>query len=81
MDKGHGRIETRTVSISQNLAGMPEFPGLQTLIRVQSQRQVHRAGVIERSQETRYYIASFSETVQAFAQRLRGDWGVENKVH
>lgn len=81
IDKGHGRIEKRTVSISQNLTGIPEFPGLQTLIRVQSERQVHQAGVITLSQETRYYIASFSETVQEFAQRIRGYWGVENKVH
>ncbi len=60
---------------------MPDFPGLQTLIQVQSERQVHRATVIEVSTETRYYIASFTETAQAFADRIRGYWGVENKVH
>lgn len=81
LDKGHGRIEKRTISISHNLDGIPDFPGLQTLIRVQSERQVHRANVIEVSYETRYYVASFIDTVQAFAQRIRGYWGVENKVH
>ncbi len=30
---------------------------------------------------TRYYIASFLESADSFAQRIRGYWGVENKVH
>ena len=81
INKGHGRIEKRTVSISHDLNGIPDFPGLQTLIRVQAERQVHRATVIEVSTETRYYLASFVETAQAFAERIRGYWGVENKVH
>ena len=81
INKGHGRIEKRTVSISCQLDGIPDFPGLQTLIRVESERQVHRATVIEVCTETRYYIASFIDTASAFAQRIRGYWGVENKVH
>jgi predicted transposase YbfD/YdcC len=27
------------------------------------------------------YVASFIDTAQAFAERIRGYWGVENKVH
>jgi predicted transposase YbfD/YdcC len=81
INKGHGRIEKRTVSITHQLDGIPDFPGLQTLIRVESERQVHRATIIEVSTETRYYVASFRETAQAFAERIRGYWGVENKVH
>ncbi len=50
---GHGRIEKRTVSISHDLDGILDFPGRQTLIRVESQRQVHRATIIEVSTETR----------------------------
>lgn len=81
MSKGHGRIEKRTVSITHLLERIPAFPGRQTLIRVESERQVHRANLMAVSTETRYYIASFVETAQAFADRIRGDWGVENKVH
>ncbi len=81
VNKGHGRIEKRTVSISAHLDGIPDFPGLRTLIRVESERQVHRASIIEVSQETRYYIASFEDTAQTLAERIRGYWGVENKVH
>ncbi len=81
INKGHGRIEKRIVSISHDLNGIPDFPGLQTLIRVESERQVHRASIIEVSTETRYYLASFIDTAQAFGERIRGYWGVENKVH
>jgi predicted transposase YbfD/YdcC len=81
MNKGHGRIEKRTISISHDLAGIPAFPGLYTIIRVVSKRQIYRANIIESSTETRYYVASFVEPVKAFAERIRGYWGVENKVH
>ncbi|AUB43995.1 putative transposase YbfD/YdcC associated with H repeats (plasmid) [Nostoc flagelliforme CCNUN1] len=37
--------------------------------------------MIEVTNETRYYISSLSETAQSFAERIRGYWGVENKVH
>lgn len=37
--------------------------------------------MIKTSTETRYYVASFIETASAFANRIRGYWGVENKVH
>jgi predicted transposase YbfD/YdcC len=81
IDKGHGRIEKRTVSISHDLEGLPDFPGLKTLIQVYSERQVNRAGMFELTHETRYYVASFVDTAHAFATRIRGYWGVENKVH
>ncbi len=73
-------IEKRTVSITQQLDGIPDFPGLKTLIRVDSERPVDRANIIEASQETRYYVASFVDTAEAFTERIRGYWGVENKV-
>jgi hypothetical protein len=47
MNKGHGRIEKRTVRISHDLKGIPKFPGLKTLIRVESERQVYRANIRE----------------------------------
>jgi predicted transposase YbfD/YdcC len=81
INKGHGRIEKRTISISHDLAGIPEFPGLHTIIRVISERQIYRANIIESSTETRYYVASFVEPAKAFSERIRGYWGVENKVH
>ncbi|MGV0028379.1 hypothetical protein [Phormidesmis priestleyi] len=41
VNQEQGRVKKRTVSISYKLDGIPAFPGLQTLIRVESQRRVH----------------------------------------
>jgi len=82
VDKGHGRIERRTVSICTNLANIPEWVGLKTIIRVESQRTLIRGNYfVEQPTHTRYYLASFSDTVSGFATRIRSYWGVENKVH
>lgn len=81
INKGHGRIEKRTVSICQNLSGIRKWPGLQTLIRVDSEPQLTKGGLTIVITEVRYYIASFQATAEEFARRIRGYWGVENKVH
>ena len=81
ISKGHGRIEHRVVSLCTTLDNIPEWPGLQTLIRVESQRQFKKGGYPHLETEMRYYVASFVESAEAFAQRIRGYWGVENKVH
>ncbi len=81
LNKGHGRIEKRTVSICGDLSGLKAWPGLKTLIRVESERQEFYPDMIVVTQETRYYISSLLEDAQTLAQRIRGYWGVENKVH
>ncbi|MBN4003302.1 MAG: ISAs1 family transposase [Nostoc sp. LPT] len=81
ISKGHGRVEKRQVSICQTLDGIRSWPGLKTLIQVKSERQVFTHNVIEVTTQTRYYISSLSENAQEIAERIRGYWGVENKVH
>ena len=81
LDKGHGRIEKRSVSICRDLSNIRDWPGLKTLIRVESERAELRADMIVVTQETRYYITSLLEDAKPLAQRIRGYWGVENKVH
>jgi predicted transposase YbfD/YdcC len=81
LNKEHGRLEKRTVSICTQLDDIKPWPGLQTLIRVDSQRQLKKGGQLRIETETRYYIASFGESAESFARRIRGYWGVENKVH
>ena len=51
------------------------------MVRVESERQFQYGGHLRRETETRYSIASFLESAESFAQRIRGYWGVENKVH
>lgn len=79
--KGHGRIEKRTVSICQTLEGIRPWPGLRTLIRVESERQLIKGSLILVTKEVRYYISSLIATAQDLGQRIRGYWRVENKVH
>lgn len=81
VNKGHGRIEKRVVSISRDLKDIPDWPGLKTLIQVQSERRYPRGGVERLEKETRYYITSLEASAEELARRIRGYWGVENKVH
>jgi hypothetical protein len=78
LGKGHGRIEHRVVSLCTTLDNIPDWPGLQTLIQVESERRFKKGGQLRVETETRYYVASFLESAEAFAQRIRGYWGVEN---
>ena len=81
ISKGHGRVERRLTQVCHHLENLPDWPGLQTLVRVQSTRELllHDMNVV--THETRYYICSFSESAEQIATRIRGYWGVENKVH
>ena len=81
LNKGHGRIEKRTVSICHVPEGVRPWPGVQTIIRVESERQLTKGGLTIVMRQTRYYIASFCATAQEFARRIRRYWGVENRVH
>lgn len=86
VDKGHGRIETRTVEVARQaewLDGERRFPGefrmpgAAAVIRVQS-----RAELKDRSRfETRYYIASRPLSAECAAKATRGHWGIENRLH
>ena len=58
VNKGHGRIEKRVVSISRDLKEIPDWPGLKTLIQVQSERRYRRGGIERQEKETRYCITS-----------------------
>ena len=82
MCKGHGRIEHRWVSVCQNLGGVGSWPGLCSIIRVESRRDEWKGDVLFVGQpQVRYYISSLSESAKRFAERIRSYWGVENKVH
>ena len=85
-DKGHGRIEQRTVSVINEvdwLDGERRFPGelrlphAATLIRVQS-----RAELCDRSRfEARYYVSSAELSAKQAAEAVRRHWGIENQLH
>lgn len=80
-DKGHGRIEVRTLTSTVSLNDHVRWPGVRQVLQVVSERRRH--SVVER--EIRYFITSLSRA-KADAARLltiiRGHWGViENGLH
>jgi predicted transposase YbfD/YdcC len=86
VDKGHGRIEQRTVTVAREvdwLAGDRRFPGelrlpdVATIVRVAA-----RAELKDRSRfETRYYISSAALSATRAAEAVRSHWAIENSLH
>ncbi len=88
LDKAHGRIEERTVTVSRETSWLSggegrRFPGelrlpdATTIIRVRS-----RTGLKDKSRfDTRYYISSADLAAERAARAVRGHWLVENALH
>lgn len=80
-ERGHGRIEERTITVTQDLAGYHDWPYLQQAFRLQ--RRVFKPdGTM--TEEVRYGITSLERSL-ADAQRVmaiaRQEWGIENGLH
>jgi predicted transposase YbfD/YdcC len=82
-DKDHGRLETRSYTVSQDIAWLagdrrypdePRFPGLRCLIRTTTRSE--RRGKV--SAQTRYFIASAPLSPERAAEAIRGHWGIES---
>jgi predicted transposase YbfD/YdcC len=79
-DKGHGRLEIRSIRVSSELTGYCDWPGLEQVFEIR--RRWQSKG--EWREEVRYGITSLPATV-AIPQRLlklkRGHWTIENRLH
>ena len=81
-DMGHGRVEKRECEVIGKLAfldGRSRWPGLQSIVRIKSERAEKKTGKI--TQETRYYISSLSEDAAQFNTKIRQHWAIENNLH
>lgn len=82
MNKGHGRLEYRTLETSTALCGYLDWPQVGQVMRRTCRRVDRKTGVV--SEQVRYGITSL-KPCQASAAVLealwRGHWTVENKVH
>lgn len=83
VNKGHGRIEIRECWVTADpdlLVFINEYkrwPGLSTLVKVTSQRQIGD----EISQETRYFISSLPPDPLLILRCVRAHWQIENSLH
>ena len=85
VEKSHGRIETRIVTATDEIAWLKprhDWPGLGSIVMVESVRETIARPGPEIERETRFYIASHP-TADAEAQgtAIRGHWGIENGLH
>jgi len=80
--KGHGRLETRTLTCSAGLGDYLGWPGAKQVAMRCCQRVDTKSGKV--TCEITYVVTSLGRQ-QAGAQRLegfwRGHWTIENKVH
>ncbi len=81
VEKGHGRREKRTITVSSLLAEYSTWPHLAQVFKLDYQR-TNALGVSKT--EVRYGVTSLPASV-ASPERLlalaRGHWGIENKLH
>jgi predicted transposase YbfD/YdcC len=83
VEKGHGRIETRTYTASQTVdwirsarsyPGQPRFSDIKTIVKVEE-----RAEHSDRTTfDTRFFISSAPLNIERLANGARGHWGVES---
>src|SRR5258707_13114334 len=80
VDGDHGRIETRTTTVIEDVEWLQErhdWPGLKAVVMVESSREI--SGKIER--ETRFYITSLVMLAHLLGPIVRSHWAVENSLH
>jgi len=83
LDGDHGRIETRTCSVINDMGDIEnkeKWKNLSSIIKIESIREFKNS---ERSTETsiRYYISSVKDTSTYFQHAIRSHWAIENKLH
>ncbi len=84
VEKSHGRIETRLTTACGDIAWLKErhdWPGLGSIVMVETVREIgiHPGAKVER--ERRFYIASAAADAKALGLAIRGHWSIENGLH
>lgn len=80
VEKGHGRIDTRTVYLVKDMADCidnEQWPEIQSVIMVNSRRLIKD----RETEESRYYITSSRMGVTEAALAIRKHWAIENGLH
>lgn len=80
--KGHGRRESRQITVSTELRGYSEWPGLEQVFRLERERIETKSG--KRTREIAYGLTSLTPAEASPARLLaltRAYWGIENGLH
>lgn len=81
-EKGHGRIEQRTLTVSSELKGYVDWPYAEQVFKLERESEQMNTG--KHTHEVVYGIPSLSAK-KAGAERLleivRGHWGIESGLH
>jgi len=80
IEKSHGRIETRIVIATGDIAFLGKthkWPGLRSIVMIESRRET--AEKCER--ELRFYISSLPPDAKRLGEATRSHWGIENGLH
>jgi predicted transposase YbfD/YdcC len=80
VDADHGRIETRTATVSTDIDWLQRdhhWPGLAAIGRVVRIRET----ASKTTTETAYYLLSTALSATRFNEVVREHWGVENRLH
>jgi predicted transposase YbfD/YdcC len=82
VNKGHGRLETRRVTCTDDLDDYLRWPGVQQVLRRECERVTLKTGEVMRA--VTYAITSLraeEATAEDLAALWRGHWGIENRRH
>ncbi len=84
VEKSHGRIETRTTTATNEIAWLKErhhWPGLGSIVMVETVREIGIQPGAKVERETRFYIASTAAKADTLSAAIRGHWSIENGLH
>ena len=80
-DGGHGRIETRTVRVTEDIAWLKEnhaWSGLRSIVAVTATRESES----KVTEETRYFVSSLAaDEPEKLEHAVRAHWAIENNLH
>ncbi len=80
VDGDHGRIETRTTTVIDEVEWLQDrhdWPGLKAVVMVESRREIN--GKTE--SETRFYLTSLVMHAALLGPVVRDHWAIENSLH
>jgi predicted transposase YbfD/YdcC len=80
VEADHGRIETRTATVSTEVEWLQKqhhWPGLKAVGKVERVRETAE----KTTTETAYYLLSAALTPERFNQVVRQHWSIENSLH